>query len=171
MARLEEIPVEELEEALVETDGYREVQRLITAIIYKRGPSVPMLAEWLDKREATIYEWFNRLEDQPIREAIQDEQRPGRPSKLTDEEQDQFETALQESPKGVGYDAPAWTPKLARQYLLDEFDAEYTLRHVRRKMKDAGLSWQTPRPQPPTADEEEREEFRKDLKKTDSEDS
>ena len=113
MARLEEIPVEELENTMVETDGYREVQRLIAAIIYKRGPSVPMLAEWLDKREATIYEWFNRLEDQPIREAIQDEQRPGRPSKLTDEEHNQFEAALMNSPEDIGYDAPAWTPKLA----------------------------------------------------------
>ena len=171
MARLEGISVEDLEQILIEIDGYREVQRLIAAIIYKRGPSVPMLAEWLDKREATIYEWFNRLEDHPIRDAIQDEQRPGRPSKLTDEEQDRFEAALQQSPDRVGYNAPAWTPKLARQYLLDEFDAEYTLRHIRRKMKDAGLSWQTPRPQPPTADEDERKEFRKDLKKTDSEDS
>ena len=165
MTRLEEISVEELEDTMIEIDRYREVQRLIAAIIYKRGPSVPMLAEWLDKREATIYEWFNRLEDQPIREAIQDEQRPGRPSKLTDEEHEQFVAALKEPPERVGYDAPAWTPKLARQFLLDEFDVEYTLRHIRRKMKDAGLSWQTPRPQPPTADEEEREEFRKDLKR------
>jgi transposase len=86
MARIGEIPVEVLEDAMIEIDGYREIERLIAAIIYKRGPSVPMLAKWFDKREATIYEWFNRLEDQPIREAIQDEQRPGRPSKLTDEE-------------------------------------------------------------------------------------
>lgn len=50
MARFEEIPVEDLEEALVETGGYREVQRLNAVIIYKRGPSVPMIAEWLDKR-------------------------------------------------------------------------------------------------------------------------
>ncbi len=103
-----------------------------------------MIAEWLDKREATIYEWFNRLEDEAIREAVQDDQRPGRPSKLTDEEHDQFESALQKSPENVGYDAPAWTPKLARQYLIDEFDTEYTLRHIRRKMKDAGLSWRSP---------------------------
>lgn len=70
MTRLEVISVKDLEEELVETDGYREVQRLITAIIYKRGPSVPMIAEWLDKREATIYEWFNRLEAEPIREGF-----------------------------------------------------------------------------------------------------
>lgn len=44
--------VDDLEEALIETDGYREVKRLIAAIIYKRGPSVSMLADWLDKREA-----------------------------------------------------------------------------------------------------------------------
>lgn len=171
MARLEEISVEELGDALVEIDGYREVQRLIAAIIYKRGPSVPMLAEWFDKREATIYEWFNRLESEPIHEAIQDDQRPGRPSKLTESERANFDAALQQSPDNVGYDAPAWTPKLARQYLIEEFDAEYTLRHVRRMMKDAGLSWQTPRPQPPTADEDERAEFRNNLKKTDSKDS
>jgi hypothetical protein len=42
---------------------------------------------------------------------------------------------------------------------------EYTLRHIRRIMHEAGVSWQTPRPQPPTADEEEREAARKDLKK------
>lgn len=167
MARLEEISVEELEDALMEIDGYRESQRLIAAIIYKRGPSVPMLAEWLDKREATIYEWFNRLEAEPIEEAIRDDPRPGRPSKLTGNEREKFEAVLHESPESVGYDSPAWHPKLARQYLLDEFDAEYTLRHVRRIMKDAGLSWQTPRPQPPTANEDEREEFCKGIKKTD----
>lgn len=168
MVRLEEISVEDLENAMVEIDGYREIQRLIAAIIYKRGPSVPMIAEWLDKREATIYEWFNRLEDQPIREAVQDEQRPGRPSKLTDVEHDQFAVVLQESPENVGYDAQAWTPRMARQYLLDEFDVEYTLRHVRRMMKDAGLSWRTPQSQPPAADEDEREAFRKDVKNADS---
>lgn len=141
MARIEEISVEELEATMVEIDGYREVQRLIAAIIYKRGPSVPMLAEWLDKREATIYEWFNRLEAEPIGEAIQDDQRPGRPSKLTETEREKFESLLQHSPEKIGYDASDWTPELVRQFLYQEFDAEYTLRHVRRMMKDAGISW------------------------------
>lgn len=141
MARLEGIPVEELEETLVEIDGYREAQRLLAAIIYKRGPSVPMLADWLDKREATIYEWFNRIEAEPVRSAIRDEQRPGRPSKLTDDEWAEFQLILQKSPTSVGYDAVEWTPKLAHQYLLDELNVEYSLRHVRRMMKRTGHSW------------------------------
>jgi len=167
MARLENVSVEELENTLANVDGKRETQRLIAAIIYKRGPSVPMIAEWINKREATIYQWFDRIETEPIEQAVTDDPRPGRPSKLTDEERAQFESVLQEPPDNVGIDAPAWTPKIARQYLRDAFGAEYTLRHVRRLLTEADLSWQTPRPQPPTADDDERDEFRTDLKKTD----
>lgn len=167
MARLENVSVEELEDVLADVDGKRETQRLMAAIIYKRGPSVPMIAEWINKREATIYRWFDRIETEPIEHAVTDDPRPGRPSKLTDEEREKFESVLQEPPDNAGIDAPAWTPKIARHYLREEFDAAYTLRHVRRLLSGAGLSWQTPRPQPPTADDEEREEFRKDIKKTD----
>lgn len=151
MTRLENISVEKLENALANVDGKRETQRLMAAIISKHGPSVPMIAEWINKREATIYQWFDWIETEPIKQAVTDDPRPGRPSKHTDEEREQFESVLQEPPDNVGIDAPAWTPKIARHYLREEFDAEYTLRHVRRLLTDAGLSWQTPRPQPPTA--------------------
>lgn len=141
MARLEAVTVEELEDALVEIEGYREVRRLLAAIIYKRGPSVPMLAGWLDMREATIYAWLDRLEAEPILEAVRDNPRSGRPSKLVEAERERFEETLQKSPLAAGYDARAWSPALARQYLIDEFGTEYSLRHVRRMMNEAGLSW------------------------------
>ena len=131
MARLENVSVEELEAALDAADGKRETKRLLVAIIYKRGPSAPMIAEWLDTREQTIYRWFDRLETEPIEQAVKDRQRPGRPPKLD-----------------------------------DEFDVEYSRRHVQRLLQDAGLTWQTPRPQPPTADEDERTEFWESTKKT-----
>jgi len=166
MARLENVSVEELEEALAEATGKREIKRLLVAIIYKRGPSAPMIAEWLDTREQTIYRWFDRLEEEPISQAIQDRQRSGRPSKLDDADRAEFQQAVQNPPSQAGYDEPAWTTGLAQQFLEDEFDAEYSRRHVQRLLKDAGLTWQTPRPQPPTADEDERTEFWETTKKT-----
>ncbi|HKJ58017.1 MAG TPA: helix-turn-helix domain-containing protein [Halobacteriales archaeon] len=140
MARLADVSVDELEDALAEATGKRETQRLLAAIIYKRGPSVPMIAEWFGTREATIYRWFDRLEDRPIQEAIRDDPRPGRPPKLADDERERFEAALQEPPEAAGYDEPAWTPKLAQRFLRDAFDAEYTRRHVRRLLTEAGHS-------------------------------
>lgn len=159
MARLEHVPVEELEAALDEATGKRETQRLMVAIIYKRGPSVPMIAEWLDTREQTIYRWFDRLEAEPVRQAVQDRQRSGRPPKLENVERAAFRDAVRKPPTEAGYDRPAWTTALAREFLEAEFDVEYSRRHVQRLLKDAGLACQTSRSDPPTAVEDGRTEF------------
>lgn len=139
MSRLDEVPVEELEKALENATRKRETMRLMTAIIYKRGPSVPMIAEWLDIRPATIYQWFDRLEAEPIETAVRDRDRPGRPSKLTDEQRMEFLDAVSRSPTECGYSEDVWTVDLAQQYLEDQFDVEYTKRHVRRLL-DASAS-------------------------------
>ncbi len=159
MARLDDVPVEDLEAALENATGKRETKRLMVAIIYKRGPSAPMIAEWLDTREQTIYRWFDRLETEPIEQAVRDRHRPGRPPKLDDADRAKFRAAVQEPPTDVGYDHPAWTTALAQQFLQNAFDVEYSRRHVQRLLKDAGLSCQTPGPKPPTAERDERTEF------------
>jgi len=138
MARLEDISTDKLEETLVDIEGYREVQRLLAAIIYKRGPSVPMLASWFDVREATIYRWFDRLESEPIGDAVRDDPRSGRPSKLQEQERRKFAAALEETPREVGYEASEWTPTLARRYLRESFGVEYSDRHVRRLLSERG---------------------------------
>lgn len=167
MALLDDISVGELQDAFDSVEEKKPTQRLMLAILYKQGPSVPMIADWFDMRDDTIYRWFREMDQEPLLDAIHDDPPPGRPPKLTEAERAAFEAAVQAPPAEVGYDAPAWTTKLARRYLNEEFDVAYTPRHVRRLLTDAGLSFQTPRPRPPTADDEEREEFQEDLKKTD----
>jgi len=139
MARLENVPVEDLEAALEGATGKRETKRLLVAIIYKRGPSAPMIAEWLDTREQTIYRWFDRLESEPIDRAVQDRQRSGRPPKLDDADMESFREILERPPSEAGYDGSEWTPDLARQLLADEFDVEYSRRHVQRLLNDADV--------------------------------
>lgn len=167
MAKLESISAEDLEAALERVDRKRETQRLMVAIMYKRGPSVPMIAEWLDMRERTIYNWFDRLEERSIMDAITDDHRSGRPSKLDDTERQEFELAVTQPPTKSGYDQPAWSTALTQEFLRERFDVEYSLRSVQRLLKEAGLSHQTPRPKPPTADDEDRQIFWQSLKKTD----
>jgi len=159
MARLENVPVAELEAALDDATGKRETKRLLVAIIYKRGPSVPMIAEWLDTREQTIYRWFDRLESEPVAEAVRDRQRSGRPPKLADADRERFREAVQTSPEAVGYDQTAWTTALAQRFLREEFDVDYSRRHVQRLLRDAGLTWQPRRSHQSTADADERTEF------------
>jgi transposase len=139
----------------------------MVAIMYKRGPSVPMIADWLDMRERTVYNWLDRLEERSIEDAVTDDQRPGRPSKLDEDGFETFKTAVNQPPAESGYDQQAWSTGLARRFLREEFDVEFSQRHSRRLLKKAGLSHQTPRPQPPTGDEHERTIFWEAIKKTD----
>ena len=166
MAKLENTSIEELREKLAEVDDPKATKRLMLAILYKQGPSVPMIAEWYDMRAETIYSWFTQIEEDPLDEAIFDDPPPGRPPKLTEVQRKQFKKSLHQPPEQIGYDAPAWTRPLAEQFLEEEFDVTYHERHVRRLMNELGVSWQTPRPRPPTADKEERTAVSEDIKKT-----
>lgn len=139
MEKIENVDLGALEEALDRRDEKREAMRLLAAIIYKRGPSVPMIAEWLDVREATIYRWFERLEDEPIEVAIQDRPREGRPPKLSESQRNEFHAAVRRPPADSGFEEPAWSPETARKFLVEQFDVDYTERHVQRLLKAAGL--------------------------------
>lgn len=136
MARLEHVSIDDLHDALEGASTKKEAVRLMVAILYKQGPSVPMIARWFDLREATVYAWFDRLEADPIAEAVKDRPRPGRPPKLTTSQQEQFHRALAEQPSAYGYEGAEWSSALAKQYLEDEFDVEYTRRHVRRLLRE-----------------------------------
>lgn len=140
MALLADTTVEELHDALDAVDAKKPTQRLLLAILYKRGPSVPMIADWFDMREDTIYRWLRRMEREPLLEAVYDDPRPGRPPKLTDAEREAFAAAVRKSPGDVGREGERWTPAVARAYLEDEFGVEYSLRHVRRLLEDVGQS-------------------------------
>lgn len=165
MAKLEDILIDNIRAKLDEVDDPKATKRLMLAILYKQGPSAPMIAEWYDMRVETIYSWFTQMEEQPLEEAIFDDPPPGRPPKLNEDQREQFKEALHQSPEESGYESRAWTRPLAEQYLEDEFGVEYHERHVRRLMNDLGVSWQRPRPRPPTADPEERKAVQKNLKK------
>lgn len=139
MPLLAQTTVEELQDALDEVEAKKPTQRLMLAILYKRGPSVPMIADWFDMREETIYRWFRRMEREPLLDAVYDEPRPGRPPKLTDAQREAFEKALRGSPNDVGRDGEHWTPAIAKAYLADEFGVDYSIRHVRRLLQNADV--------------------------------
>lgn len=149
-----------------ESDG-KAVKRLVAAREYLDGQSPAQISKKYGWPEQTIYSWFDRLESGSLDDALHDESPPGRPATLSDEEFAEFRTAVRNPPEEAGFDEPTWSTALAQEFLRDEFDHEFSRRHVRRLLKKAGLTWQTPRPQPPTADEDERAVFREDLKKTD----
>lgn len=169
MGKLENISSEQLRESLDKVEEKAETLRLVVGINYKNGVTQSELANWYGVSRTTIHNWLDRLESlesKPLEEVISDKQRSGRPSKLTDSEREKLFSILQEPPEELGVDAPAWSPPLVRAYIREEFDVEYTLRHIRDLMNDAGIVWKTARPDYYQGDERAREAFKEGFKKT-----
>jgi transposase len=167
MNHLDEISVEELQDALDNVDGTKPTQRLLAAIAYKNGVTQTELAEWYGVQRRTIHSWLNRLgTDESIEQAVRDDKRTGRKRKLSEKQQEEFEATVHEPPKEVGIDAPAWTPALVQQFLEETYDVEYSIPSCRRLLKEAGLSYQKPRRKAAEADETEQEAFHDEVKKS-----
>jgi transposase len=87
MDHLDEIPVEELQDALDNVEGKKPTQRLLAAIAYKNGVTQTKLAEWYDVQRRTIYNWLTRLDTDESREqAVTDDKRTGRKRKLSEDQ-------------------------------------------------------------------------------------
>jgi len=164
---LDDISIEELQDALDNVDGKKPTQRLLAAIAYKNGVTQTELAEWYDVQRRTIYSWLKRLDtDESLEQAASDDERTGRKRKLSETEQEEFEETVHNPPDESGIDAPAWTPALVQEYLEETYGVEYSIPSCRRLLKEAGLTYQKPHRSAAEADENEQEEFHDELKKS-----
>ena len=167
MNHLDEISVEELQDALDNVDEKKPTQRLLAAIAYKNGVSQTELAEWYDVQRRTIYNWLKRLDtDESLEQAVSDTKRTGRKRRLSESQLKEFEETVHEPPDEVGINAPAWTPALVQEYLEETYGVEYSIPSCRRLLKEAGLSYQKPRRKAAEADEDEQGEFHDELKRS-----
>ncbi|WP_435181966.1 helix-turn-helix domain-containing protein [Halorussus sp. AFM4] len=137
MDKLDGVSLSTLWEQLDAAETPKAAKRLMIAIAYKDGVPVSVLSERYDVPESTLYYWLDRIADDPVAEAVEDDDRPGRPSALDDADREALFAALAESPAAHGFDAESWTPRLAREFIEREFDVSYSLGHVRRLMRQA----------------------------------
>ena len=137
MSHLEEVSISDLQAALDRAEGKKPTQRLITAIAYKNGVTQTELAEWYGVQRRTIYNWLTRFDEREIESAIRDDDRSGRPRKLTPDQQAELYDALGGDPETVDIDASAWSPELVQTYVRDRFDVRYSLSSCRRLLDEA----------------------------------
>jgi len=167
--KISDISIEELQKKLAGVDDdAKAVKRLMAAIAYKHGKSPADIEETYGISKKNVYQWLDRFEERDLDDALYDKPKPGRPPKLSDEQREKLHHILEKPPEDAGYDGiQAWTPQFVQHWLKTHFEVEYSLRHFRRLMDDAGLSWRTARPEHYEADPEDVAEFQETFKKSD----
>ncbi|WP_228842400.1 helix-turn-helix domain-containing protein [Halococcus agarilyticus] len=111
-----------LHQRFIEETDPKAVKRLTAALEYKLGLSPAKIEAKYGVPEQTVYDWHDRFAERGIDAALHDTPRPGRPRLLSRENHQRFVAAVNAVPTEVGYDAPAWSPALARTSLEETFD-------------------------------------------------
>jgi transposase len=138
MPDLDHVSTEQLRAQLHEVDGAEPAQRLMVAIAYKQGVSQSDLAEWYGRSRKTIYNWLERLADEPLSAAIRDQSPPGRPSALSDEEREQIKATIQRPPDESGYTSfDSWNVGLVRYHVVSTHGVDYSRTSCWRLMREA----------------------------------
>ncbi|PSQ48021.1 transposase [Halobacteriales archaeon SW_7_65_23] len=133
------VTAERIRKRLPEERDPKAIKRLVAAREYLDGLSVPAIEAKYGWPAQTIYSWLDRFEGRAFEDALYDTPSPGREPALDAAERRRLERALENLPAEAGYDASAWSTALVRKFLREKFDVEYSRRHVRRLMHEAGV--------------------------------
>jgi transposase len=74
-------------------------------LAYKDGVTVNTLSERYAIPRSTVYYWLDRFVELSLNEAIEDDDRPGRPPALSADERQQLQAELTQSPNACGFNA------------------------------------------------------------------
>jgi len=163
---LAEVREADLREALQTETDPKALKRLVAALEYKSGTSPATITEKYGWSTQTVYKWLYRFAERGGEAALYDAAKPGRPSRLSEAQKQQYREAVLAPPSEVELDAPAWTPALLGEYLEREIEVRYSNEHCRRLLHEAGLSVQTARPTHYKADRRKQTQWREEFKKS-----
>jgi transposase len=108
-----------------------------------RGVPVGQVAESFDVDRITIYRWVRRFEEQGERGLLR---RPGsgRPRLLEGLSEWELRSIVLRPASAFGFETDLWTVARMRRVIRDEFRVLVSKNTVWRRLRDAGLTWQTP---------------------------
>lgn len=128
-----------------EADGaYRVARRLHAVLLNSGGCSSGEIAAILDAPRSKVSQWLSGYEEFGY-EALLEGQRCGRPAYLDDKQIATLGDIIDNGPLNYGFASGVWSAPMIGRVIGEEFQIEYTARHVRRLLKQMGFSVQRPK--------------------------
>ena len=149
MSTLDDATIDDLRDALMEVRD-KPTQRLMAVINYIEEDDTTMaeVAERYGYTGSWMSKWVSRLDrlaDEPVEQVVYDEQREGRPRKLSKEKRSELESILQDGAEEQGFLGQRWTGSRVARIIEREFGVSVTERTARRYMTELGWSHKKPK--------------------------
>lgn len=164
MRRLEIQDVETFQ-AAVEDEIFRYPEgryyhRLHVVLHVLKGASCYEAARIYGHSPRTVQYWVHRLMARGL-EGLREEERPGRPARLSSSQQEILKEHLCRSPREFGYDRNIWDGLLLCHHIERHFSIHLGVRQCQYFFHRLGFSLQRPRRKAAEADPEKQERFKK----------
>lgn len=119
-------------------------QRAQMALLSVRRKTVPEIADIFEVDCATVRFWIHQFNaDGP--DGLYDQERSGRPPKVTQEVKDTIIQMVQDDPQKEGYLATFWTVAMLVLVLTNKLKVTLSLSALRETLHQIGLRWGRPR--------------------------
>lgn len=164
MRRLEIQDVETFQAAL-EDEIFRYPQgryyhRLHVVLHVLKGASCYEAARIYGHSPRTVQYWIHRLQDRGL-EGLREDERPGRPPRLSSSQREILKEHLSRSPREFGYHQNLWDGPLLAYHLKQRFSIRLGVRQCQYLFHHLGFSLQRPRRKAAEADPQRQEQFKK----------
>jgi transposase len=149
-----------LQDEIRRSEESRYDHRLHAVLLVAKGMSCPEASDYLGDSERTLRYWINRYMVKGLQGLIEDE-RPGRPSRLTGEQLEQINRALRGKPEDAGLRGGIWDGRLLSAFIQKEFQVSLGIRQCQRLFRHLRFRLRKPRPLIARANPEVQEDFKK----------
>jgi transposase len=140
-----------LQDEIRRNDMSRYDHRLHGVLLVAQGMSCPQVAGLLGDSPRSVVNWVQRFEARGFA-GLSEGERPGRPSRLNEEQLSKVEMAIRTSPTQFGLPTQMWDGPTLSAFLRREFGVTLKVRQCQRLFRHLGFRLRKPRPQVAQAD-------------------
>jgi transposase len=152
-----------IQDEIRRNDASRYDHRLHGVLLVAHGMTCPQVGELLGDSARSVVNWVQRFESRGL-VGLSEGERPGRPSRLNEDQLTRVEAALRDSPSKCGLPTEMWDGPTLSEFLRCELGVNLKVRQCQRLFRQLGFRLRKPRPQVAQADPELQAAHKKTLR-------
>ena len=142
------------------SEDVAQARRLLALALVLEGASRTEAAEAAGMDRQTLCDWVHRYNEEGV-EGLSDRQRPGRPSRLSEEQKAELAELVEQGPDVAVTGMVRWRCVDLQGEIKVRFGVDLSERQVERVLKQLDFTRLSVRPRHPKADEAAQEAFKK----------
>lgn len=159
-----EVLLQQGKEIMSSSDEAKYHFRVFAVNMVLAGTPASQVGGYAGVTKAAVTGWVKKADEQGF-EALRSKNRPGRPAKLSEEQYDEIDIALQNDPKEKGY--KVWDGPSLSDFINKQYGVDLCVRQCQRLLHELGYSQIRPQTYPSKGyeDTEERKNYKKNEKR------